>query len=344
MRIVSVLLSTVLFLFFPGLCPPAVAGEPGLWQYVQPEAQFLVGLDWTRARNSATVRMLLERLRKQSPQLAPAQTALDALNMVEHALVSGSVPEGGTAQPDVVVALEGRFDRAALKRLMPPGTASERFKGCDLLVPPRSRAGDMLLALVSDRLAVVGVRAELARILAAPAPLKDAALVARATLLASEYDVWVASGVAPARAAAVLAPQVKGFEEIESVDVGISLQRGLALNARVTAHSADDAKALATFAQLGLAMAGQGKGQPAEVAALLKSVSFKTEGRVVHAGFDFTLAQIERGLSGLRTQVAAVAVPRKVRAAEPVQPVRRSIRIVGAEGGEREIPYSALQR
>ena len=333
----------IAFLLGPAACPAAVAGEPGLWQYVHPESQFLAGIDCARARNSATGKMLLRKLAADPTAAAVAGPAAEALGMLDRVLISGA-PAAGKDKVDVLVALEGRFDRAALRRLMPAGTAVERMKGYDVLVPPRSQRQDMLLALISDRLALAGQRADLQRVLGAPAPLKDTALVTRATLLAVENDVWLTSSMAPAAAVAALAPQARQFEEIESAELGVSLARGLNVNAHLTARTEKDAKALATFAQLGLAMVSQGKGQPAELASLLSGLSFKTDGRVVHIGFEVSLAQLEQGVSQIGSKLtASAAAPRAVPAAAvaPAPARQRTIRIVGAEGGDREIAYPA---
>ena len=63
-----------------------------------------------------------------------------------------------------MVAVEGRVDRASMKKLMPAGTAVERFQGVDLFVPPKGQDTDMLLALVSDRVALIGDRDSIKRI------------------------------------------------------------------------------------------------------------------------------------------------------------------------------------
>ena len=50
----------------------------------------------------------------------------------------------------------GEEMRTEFKKLMPAGTALERFKGVDLFIPPRGKGEDMILAMVNERVVLIG--------------------------------------------------------------------------------------------------------------------------------------------------------------------------------------------
>ncbi|MBI5087058.1 MAG: hypothetical protein HZB13_20980 [Acidobacteria bacterium] len=368
------------------LCPSVQAQTPppaavDLWRYVHPDAQFLAGLDWNKAKNSATGRMFSRQLNTQAAQFKASGPAFAMFERCDRILVSGVGRPGETPgrQPPMVVAVEGRIDRAEIKKLMPQGTAIERFKGVDLLVPPKSPDTDLLVAVVNDRTALFGDRQSLGLVLdarssAAPS-VKDTALLDRALQLSANCEVWLVSSAPASTASGAVSGPMKQLEDIESMDLGVSMQKGLGLRVNLITKSEDAARGFATLAQLISSMAVQDKSTSPEVAAIVKSLNVKIDGVIVHMAMDVPLAQLERGVASVKTSAAsagqkslesllgiggATGVPPGLRPAvkgispaaqsagillpqappqPPPPPQNRTIRIVGADGGDKEITY-----
>ncbi|HEY3439386.1 MAG TPA: hypothetical protein VGK29_01475 [Paludibaculum sp.] len=351
-------------------CPTVWAGQPAasappaqanLWQYVHPDTRFLAGVDWQRARSSATGRMIAKQLAGKGQQFTSSGPAMAIFEHFDRLLISTTGREVSTPgqQPPMVAAVEGRVDRASMKKLMPVGTAVERFKGVDLFVPPKGQDTDMLLALVSDRVALIGDRDSITRILETPTGTRDAALLDRAMQLSVQCEMWMVSAVPPGQAAGNSLPAMKQLDDIESLDLGVSLAKGLGLRANLFTKTEDSAKGLAALAQLVTSMAAQSPQQSPELAAIMKNLDVKTEGKAVRIAMDVSLAQLEKGMVSVKSatqvagkkslesflgmdppsQSAAVMLPKPVVAAKPLPPQKHTIRISGMEDGPKEIVY-----
>ncbi|WP_321471925.1 hypothetical protein [uncultured Paludibaculum sp.] len=347
---------------------PVQQSEVNLWQYVHPETNLLAGLDWQKAKTSPTGRMFARQFAAKAGQMRGAGQAMALLDNIDKILLSTNgqmAAEGG--QPPVVLALEGRIDRALLKKMMPPGTALERFKGADLLVPPRSKEPEMLAAIVSEHLVLIGDRASLGRVLEVGGGTRNVELLERATALSAQCEFWMVSAVPPSMAAGGSMPNMKQLDDIESMDFGVGLQKGLDIRANLVTKSEDAAKGLATMTQLLSSMAGQqSKGSP-ELANLARNLAVKTDGVKVQIQIDIPLAQLERGVAqmrasatsagprtlesflgiqpsgqlpaGMRPAVKGLAESALVRPVAPAVPQKRTIRISGMEDGPKEITY-----
>lgn len=367
--LIALACAAALLVFCPTVNAAQQEAPQDLWKYMHPGAKFIAGMDWIKVRNSPTGKMFARQLAAEGAKFKSSGPGLELFDQFERLLLSGTEPTAGTAGPgQIIIAAEGRLDRAALKKSMPAGTAVERFKGVDLYVPPKSKSEEMLLALVSDRLALFGDRASIARALDQPAGIADQALTARAADMASRAEIWFVSSSLGNRSGATAPSGMKQLEDIESIDFGVTLQRGLGLRANLIAKSAESAQGLAMLAQLVSGMAVQGQPKSPELAAIVRSLQVNVEGSAVRFSMDVPLAQLERGVlqartsardagrktlesflgiqpsgqvpAGLRPAVQAqsVALPQPPAAPEP--PRQRTIRIVGGDEGEREITYT----
>lgn len=367
-------------------CPPAYSAQPAsqpeappdLWKYMHPGAKFIAGVDWLKVKNSPTGRMFSKQLAAQGAKFKSSGPGLAMFDQFERLLVSGiqAAPGDAPGSAEVIVAAEGKLDRAALKKTMPAGTALERFKGIDLYVPPKSPQGEMLLAVVSDRLALFGDRASIAQALEQTSGAADQALVQRAAGMAAKCEIWMVAASLGKGAAEGGSPAMKQLEDIESMDLGIQLQRGLGLRANLITKSADSAKGLAMLAQLVTSMSMQKQQQTPEVAAIIRGLRVNVEGTAVRVSLDVPLAQLERGViqakasaqqmgqktlesflgmqpsgqlpPGLRPAVKGVkevtvqgqTVTLPLPPPQPDVPKTRTIRIVGGDDGEKEVTYT----
>jgi hypothetical protein len=385
MRLSTALLfaaSTVAALVF---CPAVRAADPpappaptvNLWNYIHPDTQVLIGVDWQKAKNSPTGRMFARQLASSTAQFKSSGPGLDIFARLDRILLStnGRQSSGPGDQPPVLIAIEGRLAKADLRKLMPAGTALERFKGVDLLVPPKGKETDMLMAVVNDRLALIGDRESIGRVLDSPAGSaagpKDVSLLERATQLSSQCEIWMISTVPPSKASGGALPAMKQLDDIESLDFGLSLQKGLGLRANLVAKDDDAAKGLATLTQMMASMASQDPKQSPEFVSIARSLKVKSEGKAVNVSMEVPLAQLERGVAqmrasasttgrktlesflgispsgglppGLRPAVTGATVTASAAAmvppAPPPTPRKRTIRISGLDEGSREITY-----
>ncbi|MGC4054165.1 MAG: hypothetical protein QM757_34195 [Paludibaculum sp.] len=353
----------------------AKLADLNLWLYVHPSTNMLAGIDWQKAKTSPTGRMFARQFAAQASKFQASGPALALLDNVDRILVSTNGQAASeSGQPPIVVALEGRVDRALMKKMMPPGTALERFKGADLLVPPASKEPEMLAALVNDRLVLIGDRDSLGRVLEANSGTRNVELLERATALSSQCEIWLVSAVAPSVAAGGSMPNMKQLDDIESMDFGIALQKGLGIRANLVTKDEESAKGLATMTQLIASMASQQSKDSPELASLARSLMVKADGMKVQIQLDVPLAQLERGVMQMRASAATtgkrtlesflgmqpsgqmppglrpamkgfpessaaapvtVAVP-----AAPAVPQKRTIRISGMDDGPKEITYT----
>lgn len=354
-------------------------GAAGIWRLAHPDARFVLGVDWARAKASPAGRTIARQFAGAQAQLKQSGFALNAFQSLDRILISGREDlAGGGAGPSFVIALEGTIDRATVKRGLPPGTALEKFKGVDLYVPPGSKPGEPLLAILSGQCALIGDRESLALILSGQGGLADAGLYGRAARMAVQSEIWLVASGPFSKPEAAGRPPVKPFDDIQSVDLGVSLQDGVGVRATLVSNSEQGAKGLATFLQLIASMAAQNQpaGSGAELASLMKNLHVDSEGAAVRIRMNVSQAQFERSLaqatttagdmskrtlesflglqpsgqlppgfkpavrsSGQPYAAAAQGVP--ARPAAPERPATRTIRITGAEGGPKEITYSA---
>lgn len=343
--------------------PPSAAVN--LWNYVHPETQVLIGIDWQKARVSPGGRLIGRQVAATGALQQASLPIGDLLDRIERILVTSHALPGAApgAQPPMVAIVEGRFDKAAIKKLLPPGTATERFKGADLFAPPKGSGKDPLLAMVNDRLLLIGDRDSLGEALSNSTPMKDANLREKAMQMAGQCEIWLVSAASPGRPSGLNLPEMKQLEDIESMDLGIVLQKGLGLRLRLDTKNEDAARSFATMAQFLTTMVAQDKKQTPEMAAIVRSLNVKTEAKSVKLALDIPLATLEKGLTEMRASMKTagpptlegllgmrpqVGLPPGLQQTAqrpayvpppPPTPQKRTIRIVGSEEGTKEITY-----
>lgn len=347
-------------------CPPqALADQPNLgsdpWKLVHPDAKWILGVDWVRARNSPAAQILSRQFQGARGRLEASGLGLDAVTSIERLIASGislDMKDRETAG-GLVVAIEGRIDRARLKQSLPAGTAVERFRGADLFVPPGARPGDPLIALHGTRWMLLGDRDSLAQVLAGKGGPKNTALYSRAAKLAAEAEIWLAvAELAPARDQASL-PASLG--SLRGMDLLVSLQRALHLEASLIAQSPEEARNMTGILQFASTMGNE------RAAGLLKHLVIGARDNRVSVTLNIPSAELEDAIQQAR--MAALGLGRRalesaragiqrglppdlqssprsesaagIRSQPASPPTVRTIRIVGLEEGTKEIHYTA---
>lgn len=345
---------------------PAVSAADPLWAYTHPEAKILIGVDWQRAKSSPAGQMMRRQLLEMTGALPGPAQGLGFLDSVERILISAPGElSGNTAESPVLVALQGRLDQAALRSSMVPGTAVERFRGVDLLIPPRGEGQDLIAAVVTDSLTLLGDRPSIELALTSGKGLRDAALLDRAGQMAAHCEIWMIAAVPPmkAGAAAEANPLAAGFDNVQAMDFGLDLSKGLGLKMNMEFADAASAQSMAMGVQMLNSMFMSNKSASPEMAQVARSLQVEQVGPRLRFNVDIPLDVLEQGilqakagfeeaapktlegLLGIKPAPGPVpgARPSVTRASEPVrpkEPVKRTIRIVGLDEGEREITYT----
>lgn len=360
----------------PGAGKPATAAEAAaeLWTFILPDAKIVGGIDWQRAKTSAAGQMISKRLINAPGTKSKVTSAgLDFVDGFDRLLMSAPAP-GQAGRQQVLIALSGKFDRAKLKKSMPAGTAIERFQGIDLFVPPSSKDDEMVAGFVSEKLLLMGDRESISSALASRSGLSDAALLERAKQMEARHEIWMLADSLPELGAGASPASMQGIEDIRSAEIGIGLRSGMDMTANLTFTDAEKAQGMAMFAQMLTAMPAGKDPASREMAAMAKSLSVKAEGATVRATLSMSMAQLEQAamqvrsgveqvsrrsleslvgvgsqtgpIPGLRPSVGVTgarttaAMP-QMSPPRPSQPVKRTIRIVGLDEGDKEISYTS---
>lgn len=358
---------------------PVVQADSPPWVYTHPDAKVLIGVDWQRVKSSPTGQMIRRQLLEMGGTFTSSTQGLEFIDTVDRILISAPGElSGGAQESPFIMALEGVLDAAALRKSMIPGTAVERYRGLDLLIPPRGPEGqDMVAALVNDRLTLIGDRASIELVLEDGNGLRDLVLRDRAAAIASDSEIWMIAATPPVKAGTAGAdnPFASGLDELKAMDFGLSLARGLGLKMNLQFEDAASAQSLALGAQMLTSMFMTGDSASPEIAQIARSLHIEQTGADLRVNLDIPLDLLERGvmqaksgiteaaprtletllgmgsgsapLPGIRPAVknagqpVAAATPAPSRApAAPAQPVKRTIRIVGLDEGDREINYT----
>jgi hypothetical protein len=353
---------------------PASAQEAGLWQFVRPDAKMLLGIDWRKTKASPAGDLFRKQFEQAGKDLSSPSMGLDFLEQVDHILLSANsdfstvTAQGGSSPPPMLIALSGRIDRTKLNKLMAAGTGIERWRGVDLLIPPKSARSDAVIAVVSERLALMGDRPSVEQALAGQSSSADPALLGRARRMAAQSEIWVVANPVTGASAPAGAPGMKQLEDIESLDLGVSLRSGFGLRMNFGMKSAESAQAMALMTQMMAGMMVTNKQGGEDLLNLMRELKVNVEGANVALSLDMPLATLQRAVNEMRSgapglgqrsleSILGVGPPSRDRtirtiledgpapegtvrlpAAAP-EPETRTIRIVGLEEGEREVKY-----
>jgi len=335
---------------------PDASSDP--WKLVHPQAKWILGVDWTRAKQSPAGRILSRQFVGAETRLEASGLGLQAVTANERIIASGDAVDLShhASAEGMVVAIEGVIDRTRLKKGLPPGTAMEKFRGADLFVPPKAKPGEPLMAVVASRLLLIGDRASLALILEGKGGIRDPDLYGKASRLAAESEIWLAAASLEAPPGEQAAPG--GLNSVRDMELSVSLQRGLRLRSVLTAASPEAAQHLAGITQLAGAL---GKDGPA---AWLRRAQIKNTGNQLALDLDIPATELEVGFEQARaavrgmgqrtfesvlasaTSAGASDLRPAVRGAQvtsssPPAPKTRTIRIVGLDEGTKEVHYTA---
>jgi hypothetical protein len=322
-----------------------LAADQDVARYLHPDTKFLMGIEMKRIAASSVAGIL----RNQFPQ-ASTVSGFDPFLDVTRILISSpgqrkaaedSSPDknrkGALGETPFLVVIAGQFDLQKLKEsAAAEGEVVARYGAVELITPPHGKTSSMHLGLVSPRLLIGGdaisVREAIDRSKLPTGMTINSALRQRAAALAASTDVWMTSTISPAD----LGERVPGltmFSEVRSMDMAVSMERGLGLHLTLNTRSRFAAGKLAGAI---LALTQLASGKEADGMDLLKNLAVKNESAAVMVSLEIDSATLEKGIAQIQRSVEPQATARKQ--PEP-PPQRRVIRISGAESGPTEIPF-----
>jgi hypothetical protein len=364
------ILLSITTLSLAAACVAAQPAPESLWRYVHPEAKLIAGLEWAKAKQSPVGKILTNALpAKGGISKVEFSQGMEFLESLDRFILSSPSMEGlgeSDQPPALLIAMQGKIDRAVLKKSLPDGTAVERFKGVDLYVPPAGKKSEeMLLAVVSDTLALAGDRTSIATALDSPGAPLDQQLMERAVHLAANCEFWLVSNTVPGMASPDAPQALRQLEDMESLDMGVFLAKGLGLDMSMKMKTVESAQGMSMMTQLMMGMmAGQAGSPQSELARAMKGLKVTQQGTQVRVALDIPTSTLQRGvlqarqsfeqagrrtlesiLSGQSVSLASAQPQRSIAPEPPLPPpaprtpVKKTIRIVGLESGDREISY-----
>lgn len=323
-----------------------LAADEDFARYLDPGTKFLMGIEMKHIAASSVA----STVRKQFTDAAKL-SGFDPLKDVRRILISStgrrkateeSSPEKNTkgvmSEAPFLVVIIGQFDLQKLKEIATAdGEVVARYGSVELIAPPHGKTASMHFGLVSPTLLLAGdaisMREAIDRSMLPAGSVINPALLQRAAALAASTDVWMTSTISPAELGAARAPGLAMFSDVRSMDMAVSLQRGLGVQLTLNTRTRTAAGKLAG-AILALTQLASAKGL--QETDLLKNLSVKNDGAAVMMSLAIDSVTLEKGIAQMQRSVEPKAAVRKQ--PEP-SPARRVIRIVGAESGPIEIPF-----
>jgi len=349
------------------MCAKDVVWAQGAWRYIQPQSDFLLGLEWRRVASSKLGQQLRASLNQMPSGEISGLGRLNLFDATERVLIAGRMPAGTSlAGPNSGLAvLEGTFDWPSLRAAMlAQGARPVMHAGRQVLLAKRSGAAEEVVALAEPQVLVIGERKMVEAALSGAPPPAASPLYQRARSLAGRNDIWLAGSIPPNALPGDASPQARMLAGVVGFDLGVNLRDGVRLEANFATKSASSASELAGGIRLMMNMAAMQQTNQPELTALAGKVRIEASGVDVRMSLQLDQAELERSFRSLHAMLPGGMKPVQVRpvyrgekeitwpaveiggpAASPAAeaqapPERQVIRIYGAEGGTREIPLN----
>ncbi len=311
---------------------PPSASLPTHWRYSHPDAKVLMGLDVRGILNSPLGQKMFQDLKSMGAKWTGSANAdeLSLFTGIERVFISAPAQGLGmqpTQQKEMVVAIQGAFDLAKLRRMVTSKGQKKMYKGIELWTETAAQPGksDMNLAMVSPQLLLLGDPASLKAAIdnhaaAGPEKAYDPVFL-RATELAPLYEFWFVGNIPPKALAGGGdgAPSpFSGFDSVESFEAGISVKQGMQLQFNLNAQSPGEASKIAQGLAGMMMFATASQANAPELGEFLKRVKFGSAGAQVQVSAAWTQPELEAGMKQMQARITADAT--KSMANVPVRP------------------------
>lgn len=329
-----------------------------------PNAKMLIGVDWQKAIASPLAPVLVKQVHLGGH---PLLTFLESIDGVERLLVSSPGEKAGR-KPLLVVA-DGRFLLSKIRAsAVSDGAVTRRYNGVEMLVPPDATNDDLHFALLDGNTILFGdglsVKGAIDRWQRPGNWYGRNPLFPRAEALSAAQDIWAAVED-PAMSLASLGLQGTALaEDVEQIDLGIRTGETMEAQLTIRAVNEESIQTLAGGLPALLQMAALTYADQPYLSQVAKRLKVTRDRQYLRMGVALEAKLLDQSLAELRHS----GTPQTLAAGPPVQtpmpsqavaaiaqkpvpaPVslaaapRRVIKIIGAEGGDREIPYEATGR
>lgn len=344
--------------------------QPSLWRFVGPDAKVLIGIDWSRVRQSQAGAMIRKEWIPQDKLAGfPALELLDSVDRILISSAAGNAADNAVEVENpgdlpILIAIQGHFEATRVRELFEHTGAKRQAYDSFQVYRPQSKPNSGMAFVLFDAQTILygqaaGVFAALDRNRYA-APAADAgtpgSVVARAAALEARYEIWAMldagevlsnDGIANLFGADAAADAARGFE------VGLNLHAGLDADFIIHFTSDEIAKRLTADLSRAVAAAAHDKSVDAQAQNVARKLKFSVDGSMARISLRLSEQEFERtaqvftGTAKAGQRVAANAAfspaqaPVQASAAAVAAPVSKPgvIRIEGLDDGPREIPY-----
>lgn len=360
--------------------PAQSTSMPSYWRYAHPDARFLIGADVKSLLGSPLGAVLKQRLAGGTFSTNATGDEIDLLYSIDRILVSspGSPTEFSSArQPDMVVAVQGSFDAAKVRKIVAGKGSKKSYRGIEMWTDntPGSKG---MVAIASPQVLLFGdqrsLHAAIDNYASASAAKAYDPVFLRGAELAPIYDLWLVGEAPPNALAGGGAPQMAAFEKVKSFEMGLSFKTGVDFQFNMNADSEENAKTLAQGLAGLMAFAAASKADDPQIGEMMKRIRFGNAGAQAQIAASWSLAEVESGINSLQAQIlgsaadafssiqarpavkggtgwevkaaparatVANADPRPAAPPEPPQPAGPlKVRILNADGGNKEVVIS----
>jgi hypothetical protein len=331
----------------------AAQAQSGL-ELIQPNAGFVLGLEWRKIVDSSVGATLTEQIKKAGLPPVPAAEALveallHDLDSVVIAASSTALSKNAGAQPPALVVLKGRFKAELRSKLKGMAKNSETYRSVELLTAPEDTPAGAAATASKNRIAfldantvVAGdageVRAAIDRAKGGRPAAARGGILEGIAELASKNDLWIVFEL-PANALKQAPPAAaEMFSGVKSAELGMSFQQGFALQMNVRTKDDASATAVAQALQGLIAIGAMSQSQSPQAGEVLKKILVTPENSRVKLALSLDRSELEKMIQ--EAQSSAASAPKRIAAPAPEPAGPKSVRITGLDSGPIELPLS----
>lgn len=322
---------------------------------IQPDAGFVMGIEWRKIVNSPLGTELASQIKKskvaQPPGMERIQEAL--MNDLDSILIAASPAAlaASASEPPVVIVIKGRFNPTELRALIPDaGKQKEMYRSVELLSAPAEHmaghANNSTIAFVDANTILGGDRQLVRQAIDRLKSGKQTTPRSGIANMASQNDVWMVVYIPPDLLKKAPPAQAQMFAAVRGAELGITFQQGFGLLLNIRTADADSATSMAQALQGLIAMGAMSQAEKSPQAAeLAKKIHISPDNTRVRLALNLDRAEIEKIVEQIKAGAASTplaanhdSVPPATRPSGP-----KSVRITGLESGPVEVPLNTAK-
>jgi hypothetical protein len=333
--------------------------DPSPWRFVYPDARTVISIDWAHIRQSPAGAMIREKW--LTAGAIPAFPGMELLNDVDRVLISSpgkNTTDDDSAESSILVAIQGHFAAAQVHQVFTHfGAKPQSYNSFQVYRPQGKDAKQTAWVLFDAGTILYGdapsIFSALDRSRFLSAPLESSSLVARATDLDANYELWAIMDATEILASDQIAALFRGGEwasEAQGFEAGVNLRAGLTADITVRFSSEDTAKRVTAELTRVTNLAAKDRSSSAEVQDIAKKLKFNLNGSATKISLRLTQHDLERSAEAFAAGYKASAQAENTGLITNPTPAKSEtlkpgvIRIEGLDEGPREIPFQEPQK